>query len=117
MSPSFPTIGIIGAGAIGTYYGVRLGRAGANVRFLLRSDLATVQARGAMSIRDREGVLELRPVSVFGSAIEIGTVDLVIVSLKTTSNQHLSDLLAPLLGSNTAVLTLQNGLGADEMIA
>jgi 2-dehydropantoate 2-reductase len=117
MSHTFPSIAIIGAGAIGTYYGVRLGRAGANVRVLLRSDLAAIKRRGAMAIRDDNGSIDLRPVSVFGSTIEIGPVDLVIVSLKTTANDHLSDLLPPLLGSKTAVLTLQNGLGADEVIA
>ncbi len=117
MSGRFPRIGVVGAGAIGIYYGVRLGRAGADVRFLLRSDLAAVKKRGAMTIRDGKGSIELRPVSVFGSAGEIGPVDLVIVSLKTTANDSLPDLLPPLLGSTTAVLTLQNGLGADEWIA
>lgn len=117
VSHSFPAIAIIGTGAIGIYYGVRLARAGAEVRFLLRSDLAAVKARGTMTIRDDKGSIELRPVSAFGSTREIGPVDLVIVSLKTTANDSLPDLLPPLLGATTTVLTLQNGLGSDELIA
>lgn len=50
---AFPRIAIVGAGAIGTYYGVRLGLAGADVRFLLRGDLAAVRARGSMAIVQR----------------------------------------------------------------
>ena len=42
----FPRIAIIGSGAIGTYYGVRLALAGADVRFLLRSDYDAVHQRG-----------------------------------------------------------------------
>ena len=114
---AFPRIAIVGAGAIGIYYGVRLGRAGANVRFLLRSDLFPVRERGALSVVDRHVRMELRTVSVFASTTEIGPVDLVIVSLKTTGNALLGELLPPLLGPETAVLTLQNGLGADETIA
>ncbi len=117
MSLAFPKIAIVGAGAIGTYYGVRLGRAGAEVRFLLRGDLAAVQARGAMAIHERDATLELQPVHVFARTTEIGPVDLVLVTLKATANRELAHLLPPLLGPQTAVLTLQNGLGADEEIA
>lgn len=136
MGMAFPRIAIVGAGAIGTYYGVRLGLAGADVRFLLRGDLAAVQARGTMAIHEKgertgtsvlrksgagekenEHTLTLRPAQVFGSTEEIGRVDLVIVTLKTTANDALARLLPPLLGGETAVLTLQNGLGSDEAIA
>lgn len=107
----------MGAGAIGTYYGARLGLAGADVRFLLRGDLAAVRARGSVLIREQGGVHELRPACVFASSAEIGPVDLVLVTLKTTANGALSTLVPPLLGPDTAILTLQNGLGSDEALA
>jgi 2-dehydropantoate 2-reductase len=117
MNLAFPTIAIIGAGAIGTYYGVRFAKAGGDVRFLLRSEFDEIRKKGSMGIEDGVNRIELRPVSVFKSTKEIGPVDLVIVALKTTANQILAELLPPLLGPRTAVLTLQNGLGADEAIA
>ena len=117
MSVAFPKVAVIGSGAIGIYYGVKLGRSGVAVRFLLRSDLPEVRRRGAMSIHDANGTVELRPVAVFGNVTEIGPVDLVLVSLKTTANHRLPELLPPLLGPKTAVLTFQNGLGAEETIA
>lgn len=117
MQLAFRTVAIVGSGAIGTYYGARLGLAGAGVRFLMRNDLAAVRQRGGVTIQERDGTLELRPVAAFATTAEIGPVDLVIVTLKTTANSMLPAMLPPLMGPNTAVLTLQNGLGADEFIA
>jgi 2-dehydropantoate 2-reductase len=61
--------------------------------------------------------MELRPVAAFGSAEEIGPVDLVIVTLKTTANGEFARLLPPLLGPRTVIFTLQNGLGSDGQLA
>jgi 2-dehydropantoate 2-reductase len=118
MSVAFPKIAIVGSGAIGLYYGTRLALAGAAVRFLLRSDLAAVQERG-ITVRIGDRTLRVPPeqVGAFSSAAEIGPVDLVVVALKTTANDQLATLLPPLLGRQTAILTLQNGLGADELLA
>jgi len=118
MSVAFPKIAVVGSGAIGLYYGTRLALAGAEVRFLLRSDLAAVQERG-ITVRVGEQTLRIAPerVRAFGRAAEIGPVDLVVVALKTTANDQLATLLPPLLGRQTAILTLQNGLGADELLA
>lgn len=110
------SIAIVGAGAIGSYYGARLALNGADVRFLLRSDLEAVRARG-LTLKEKDGTRVLRPVAAFSRAEEIGPVDLVIVTLKTTANAALASLLPPLLGPATRVLTLQNGLGNEEHIA
>jgi 2-dehydropantoate 2-reductase len=117
MPAPFPRIGIVGSGAIGTYYGSRLAHAGADVRFLMRGDLAAVRARGSVLVEDPTGRTELKPVSAFGSSQEIGEVDLVVVALKTTSGALLQELIGPLVGPATAILTLQNGLGPDESLA
>jgi len=113
----FKKIAIVGSGAIGIFYGMRLALAGAEVRFLLHRDLAAVRERGSLILRTEGGTTELRPAPVFGSTAEIGPVDLVIVTLKSTGNAELPRLLPPLLGRHTAILTLQNGLGSDEMLA
>jgi 2-dehydropantoate 2-reductase len=118
MSVAFPKIAVVGAGAIGLYYGTRLALAGADVRFLLRCDLPAVRERG-ITVRVDGQTLRILPerVGAFSRAAEIGPVDLVVVALKTTTNDQLATLLPPLLGPQTAILTLQNGLGADELLA
>ncbi|HZP60346.1 MAG TPA: 2-dehydropantoate 2-reductase [Opitutaceae bacterium] len=115
-SPQFGKIAIVGSGAIGLYYGTKLALAGGDVRFLMRSDLAAVRARGSIRLCVGRSTTELHPAAVFGAADEIGSVDLVIVTLKTTANGEFPRLLPPLLGPQTAILTLQNGLGSDEQL-
>ena len=116
MAGRFSSIGIVGSGAVGCYHGGRLGIAGADVRFLMRGDLEAVRRRGSIVITDVAGTAELRPVSAFATPGEIGPVDLVILSLKATTREAVQGLVAPLLGPETAILTLQNGLGADEYL-
>ncbi len=116
-TPSFHSLAVVGSGALGLYYGSRVAGTGLDVRFLMRGDLAAVQARGSILIHDKTGTQEQRPVHAFAEAAQIGPVDLVLVTLKTTANHALDQILPPLLGPRTTVLTLQNGLGADEYIA
>ncbi|MCW1884967.1 2-dehydropantoate 2-reductase [Luteolibacter flavescens] len=115
---TFKSVAIVGAGAIGLYYGARLAAAGEDVRFLLRSDYDAVQ-RDGIRIESVAGDLHLPPEQVQSHRTpeEIGPVDLVIVAWKTTSNHLLADVLPPLLHEGTQVLTLQNGLGNCEALA
>lgn len=109
-------IAILGAGAIGLYYGARLALAGRDVSFLARSDLPAIRERGiTLKVEGREDVL--KPAAVFARAEDIGPVDLVILTLKATANAELAHLLPPLLGPATRVLTLQNGLGNEDVVA
>ncbi len=117
MQSPFPRIGIVGSGAVGCYYGAKLALAGSDVRFLMRGDLGAVRARGSIRVLESGRLLELSPAAAYGSPSEIGPVDLVIVALKTTQRDELRGLIEPLLGPSTAILTLQNGLGADEHLA
>jgi 2-dehydropantoate 2-reductase len=116
MPAPFPRIGVVGSGAVGTYYGARMALAGADVRFLMRGDLEAVRARGSLLIRDASGTTEVRPVAAFATPQEVGPVDLVVIGLKTTT-PGIRDLAGPLLGPTTAILTLQNGFGVDEALA
>ena len=110
------SIAIVGAGAIGSYYGGRLALAGGDVRFLMRGDAAHVRRHG-LTLKEKDATRTLRDVTVFERPEAIGPVDLVIVTLKTTANAALSSLLPPLMRAGTAVLTLQNGLGNEEVVA
>jgi 2-dehydropantoate 2-reductase len=114
--PSKPRIAILGTGALGCYYGARLAKAGEDVHFLARSNRAALMVRG-IRIKTPTERFHLRKVQVYGQPAEIGPCDLVIVALKATANDQLAKLLPPLMGENTVVLTLQNGLGVEEPVA
>lgn len=109
-------IAIVGSGAVGSYYGGMLASGGYDVHFLLRSDLETVRAKG-LKIHTKGTQIHLPKVQCAGAPSEIGPVDLVIIALKTTANSALERLLPPLLGPDTALLTLQNGLGSEEFLS
>lgn len=114
--PAKPRIAIVGTGALGTYYGARLVKAGFDVHFLVRSGRAAVLARG-IRVKEPGGRLHLKKIQAYGSTEEIGPCDLVIVAVKATANDALAGLLPPLVHADTVVLTLQNGLGVEEPVA
>ena len=107
-------IAIVGCGALGSYYGSRLHRAGEEVHFLLRSDFQHVRRHG-ISITSPQGDFHIHPRTARDPA-QIGPSDLVLIGLKTTANDQLFRLLPPLLHSGTIVLSLQNGLGNIERL-
>ncbi len=108
-------IGVVGCGALGSFYGARLWRAGERVHLLLRSDYEAVR-RDGVRVRSIDGDFVARPVAAREPG-RIGPCDLVVVALKTTANARLGELVPPLVGPDTAVLTLQNGLGNEAALA
>ena len=108
--------GVVGAGALGGYYGAKLAHAGCDVNFLMRSDLAAVR-RDGLAVRSKDGDFHLANVQAYGDPAEMGPCDVVLIALKTTANAALADLIPPLLGPETTVVTLQNGLGNEELLA
>ncbi|VVM07467.1 partial 2-dehydropantoate 2-reductase, partial [Methylacidimicrobium cyclopophantes] len=110
-------IGVVGAGAVGAYYGARLARAGSEVVFLLRSDWEAVLRRGIWIEERGKESFHLYPVRGFRRTEEMGPCDLIIVALKTTAREALRELLPPLLKTGTILLALQNGLGNEEWMA
>jgi 2-dehydropantoate 2-reductase len=108
-------IGIVGCGALGSYYGAKLCRHGQEVHFLLRSDYEVVRRRG-VRIESPEGNFHVNP-KCARAPEEIGVCDVVLIGLKSTANDQFSKLLPPLVGGSTAVVTLQNGLSNEEQLA
>ena len=109
-------IAIVGAGALGLYYGAMLQRSGEEVHFLLRRDYAAI-CRDGLRVYSVAGDFTLPRVQGHRSPGEIGAVDLVLVGLKTFANGRFRELIGPLLGPATQILTLQNGLGNEEALA
>jgi 2-dehydropantoate 2-reductase len=108
-------IAVVGCGAVGSFYGAKLARAGAELHFLLRSDYEVVRRHG-VRIQSPQGDFQVRPKCAL-TPQEIGPCDLVLIGLKTTANAQFNHLLPGLIGEQTAVVTLQNGLGNEEQIA
>lgn len=111
-----PRIGIIGCGALGSYIGIRLAHAGHSVSFLLRSDYEAVKERGMELFLSDGTRMVLREPSIYRRVEQMGKLDWVIIALKTTRNHLFSRLLPPLVGPDTLLICLQNGLGNVEAL-
>lgn len=116
---TFSHIAIVGAGALGGFFGCKLVRAGQRVSFLLRSDFSTVSTHG-WTIRTPSGTAVHIPADRFQSIADPSCAppaDLLLVGLKTTANNHLESLIRPLVHDHSTILTLQNGLGNEDLLA
>ncbi len=105
--------GIIGAGAIGGYYGAKLARAGQEVHFLLRSDYEYVKQHG-LQVDSCDGSFHLADVNAYLHTEDMPQCDVVLVCLKSVNNSKLQSLLPPLLHDHTLVVLIQNGIGVEK---
>jgi len=104
---------IIGTGALGGTYGIKLANTGATVHFLANSDYAYIKKNG-LRLDSIDGNIHLRNVSVFKDAKDLPGADVICICLKSTQNGQLKTMLEPLVRQDTVLLTFQNGLGIEE---
>ena len=109
-------VAVIGAGAVGSYYGARLAQAGHDVHFLLRRDYEAVRDAG-LRCTSPLGDFTLDAPSIARTAAEIGPADWVVCALKSTSIGEARALVEPCVGPRTRILLLMNGLGLEERFA
>jgi 2-dehydropantoate 2-reductase len=87
-------IAVVGAGALGLYYGAILQKSGHDVYFLLRSDYEVIKSDG-LTVYSINGDFHLQQVKGFRTSTEIGVVDLVLVGLKTFANHLFEEIIPP----------------------
>jgi 2-dehydropantoate 2-reductase len=104
-------IAIIGAGAIGGYVGAKLALAGEEVTFIVRgANLEAIKSRGIKLI-DNDGAEHVAPdVKATDNYAEAGVQELVILALKAHQVDAVADDVAKLMGPDTVVVTMQNGI-------
>jgi 2-dehydropantoate 2-reductase len=101
---------------VGGFYGARLAAAGHDVHFLLHSDYEHVRQHGLV-LESPLGDIHIPAPNAYRRVEDMPPCDVVVVSLKTTSNHLLPSLLPPLLEHVTALVMLQNGLGNEALAA
>ena len=107
----------MGAGALGGYYGARLAGAGESVHFIARgAHLAAMRARGLV-IRSELGDAHLTHVMATDDPATIGPVDLVLFAVKLWDTASAAAACRPLMGPDTAVISIQNGVEAEDDLA
>ena len=119
MGEGLGKVALVGPGAVGGFYGGMLANSGVPLKFLFRSSYDSVQQDGLCLVHHAEDGRKERvePLLAFRDPLEIGVCDWVIVATKSTANDQLGEILAPLVGEGTSLLTLQNGMGNVENLA
>lgn len=109
---------VMGAGAVGGYYGGALALKGHSVIFVARgAHLAAMREHG-LELRTGGVSHRLQPITAVASPAEVdGTVDLVLFTVKGYDTERAAIALKPVVGPNTAVLTLLNGVDSADLLA
>lgn len=106
-------IAVLGVGGLGGYFGGRLARSGADVTFIARgATLRALRERG-LSVRSARGDFHVTPRATDDPAT-VGAVDLVLFLVKTYDTDAAAGAARPLVADDTAILSLQNGVGNAE---
>ena len=110
-------IAVFGTGAVGGYFGGRLAQAGEDVVFIARGEqLRALKAHG-LRVDSIKGDFALQPVQATDDPAQVGVVDAVIVGVKTWQVADAARAMRPLVGPETFVVPLENGVEAPDQLA
>ena len=110
-------IAVIGTGGIGGPYGASLAKAGADLTFVARgAHLAAIRQNGLRIEGDR-GETHILPARATDDIAEIGAVDVILCCVKLWDLDGVAGQIRAIVGPQTAVIPLQNGVDAAEQMS
>ncbi len=111
------SIAVVGAGGVGGYLGGRLAAAGHDVRFLARGENLVALRRSGLRVTNGASEWSVPELRASDDPRDIAEVDFVLLCVKTSQLPAAIDALSPMVGADTAVVTVQNGVEAPEQVA
>lgn len=109
-------IACMAAGAVGGYFGARMAAAGHDVFFIARGAHLEAIEKNGLKIESAHGDLHLPKPNVTDDPAKVGPVDIVLFAVKLWDTEKSAEATKPLLGANTRVITLQNGVDSVERL-
>lgn len=109
-------IAVMGAGALGCYFGGRLAESGADVSFIARGPHLEAMQKNGLVVESPLGDIKLDQVVATEKPTEIGPVDIVLFLVKLPDTRNAASQIAPLLHDETGILSFQNGIDAWDWI-
>ena len=110
-------IAVVGVGAVGGYFGGRLAQAGHDVVFVARGRTLDRLRTQGLEVESGRGDFSTTSPQAVGDPSEAGPVDLILLAVKAPQISEAGQSLAPLVGPETAVIPLQNGVEAPGLLA
>ena len=108
---------VLGAGAVGGYFGARLTEGGHDVTFVARGDNLDALRRDGLTVRLADRTMHLSPVHAVREPADAPRPALVLVCVKSHDTPAAAAALRPVVSADTIVLSLQNGIENEESIA
>jgi 2-dehydropantoate 2-reductase len=108
---------VMAAGAVGGYFGARMAVAGHDVVFIARGVHRVAIRRDGLKMESSLGDLHLKDVNVTDDPNQVGPVDVVLFAVKLWDTETAGEQTRSLVGANTRVITLQNGVDSVELAA
>ena len=112
-----PTFAIMGSGGMGGYIGAKLAQAGYQVSFLARGTHLEAMKNNGLKIEGPDEEFVIDPIRATSDPREIGPVDFVIFCVKLWDTEAAGDQCRDLVGPNTALLSMQNGVDAEPILS
>jgi 2-dehydropantoate 2-reductase len=109
-------IAVMGTGGVGGYYGGLLAQKGHAVTFIARGPHLQAIHTNGLQIKSIHADFMVKPAAATEDPATIGPVDLVLFCTKTYHTDEAAQAIKPLIGTNTTVVSLQNGIDAPERI-
>lgn len=116
MGCSEMKIAVMGAGGVGGYYGGKLAAAGADVTFIARGAHLDAIRQNGLRLTGPAGDIAVQPTQATDDPASIGPVDVVLFCVKLYDLQAAGEAIRPLVGDQTMVVTLQNGVEAPDLL-
>ncbi|HZD29406.1 MAG TPA: 2-dehydropantoate 2-reductase [Xanthobacteraceae bacterium] len=110
-------VAVMAAGAVGGYFGARMAAAGHDVAFIARGAHRDAVRRDGLKIESALGDLLLKNINVTDDPQQVGPVDVVLFAVKLWDTETAGEPTRALVGPNTRVITLQNGVDSVERLA
>jgi len=109
-------IAVIGAGGVGGGFGAALAKAGADVTFVARGKHLDAMLTHGLLVKGGRGETHLVPTKATDDPASIGNVDIVLFCVKLWDVESAGAKIKPLIGAQTGVIPLQNGIDAAERL-
>jgi 2-dehydropantoate 2-reductase len=110
-------IAVMGAGAVGAYFGAKLAAAGHDLVFIARGKHLEAMRGAGLSVNSPGGNLHVERARFTADARDAGDVDLILFCVKSYDTETAAEHLAPIIAERTTILSLQNGIDNPEKIA
>ncbi len=110
-------IAMYGTGGVGGYFGAQLARAGEDVVFIARGAHLDAIRKQGLRLETSKGEIAIQPAQATDDPAEAGAVDAVFICVKTWQVPDAAHAIRPLIGPETVVVPLQNGVEAPAQLA